>query len=528
MKDLPDHVNRHRSLRPDELPRRYRRLRFEDTDSLARERELDPEHRHEFDDDFWDPWLGHYYDDVSSSEMLHRIAWEMVFERGTSIAMAVPPEKWARMEALLAGQKDAGSRAESLPRSRQPDSTLLASRLRDRLNFLRTESAESCGDLLRSEMRLINTGQLADLISLCQSRHPADVTSLQQAVTTIMLLRPFWVRSLSSWKMPDQHAVEAFDSLLAHLFVEYPVPPFLYEAWTVAGRGEVRPAKWIAWFVLLGQGASLHRASDAFGWHAPEGLAARLMEAPRTFTPFEACAWAEVHRLGGTPVEFHRIRAHPAFAIDLTEPFGEWDAEFGALPDWFVHGREFTARFLKFWRETIPWLARHRDHLDDDDCPVILAWAAERARVAPEGAPFSWRGRTPCSCLRHAALAGGNLQFPYRNLRWRSKGWNWELRSDPENIWSIRELTSEKALHEEGARMGHCVALYADRCFAGQSSIFSLAHRGEPCLTIEVSPVHRHLAQLRGFRNRLPSAEESAIVERWTAEILRAQKPPQP
>jgi len=248
------------------------------------------------------------------------------------------------------------------------------------------------------------------------------------------------------------------------------------------------------------------------------------MEAPRTFTPFEACAWAEVHRLGGTPVEFHRIRAHPAFAIDLTEPFGEWDAEFGALPDWFVHGREFTARFLKFWRETIPWLARHRDHLDDDDCPVILAWAAERARLAPDVAPFSWRGRTPRGCLRHAAQFAGNLRFPYRNLRWKSKGWDWEWRPAPDDAWSIRELTTEKALHEEGARMAHCVPLYSDPCFAGQSSIFSLAHRGEPCLTIEVSPLHGNVVQLRGFRNRSPNEEESAIVERWNAEVLRPRK----
>jgi hypothetical protein len=241
-------------------------------------------------------------------------------------------------------------------------------------------------------------------------------------------------------------------------------------------------------------------------------------------TPFEACAWAEVHRLGGSPVEFRRIRGHPAFAIDPTGTFGEWDEEIGAVPDWFVQGREFTARFLKFWRETISWLARYRERLNDDDCPVILAWATESARLAPEEAPFSWRGRTPRGCLRHAALEGESWKIPYRNIRWPSKGWNWDWRPSPEDRWSVRELTTGKALYGEGARMGHCVGLYADRCFAGQSSIFSLEYCDEPCLTIEVSPLHRVVVQMRGRGNRPPREEEKAVIERWNAEVLLSNR----
>jgi len=155
MKDLPDHVNRHRPLRPHELPRHYRRIRFADADTLARERELDPEHRYEFDDDFWDPWIGTYAspddDYFSSREMLRRIAWELVFESGTSIATVVPPEKWARMEALLPDRQSPGSRSGALPRSK-PDSVALALRLKDRLKFVREEHDKVCCDLLRAEM----------------------------------------------------------------------------------------------------------------------------------------------------------------------------------------------------------------------------------------------------------------------------------------------------------------------------------------------------------------------------------------
>jgi hypothetical protein len=67
--------------------------------------------------------------------------------------------------------------------------------------------------------------------------------------------------------------------------------------------------------------------------------------------------------------------------------------------------------------------------------------------------------------------------------------------------------------------MRHCVATYKENCIRRQASIWSMqveTQRGrQRALTIEVNIPKRTICQVRGKRNRLPSANERAIVERW-------------
>jgi hypothetical protein len=74
--------------------------------------------------------------------------------------------------------------------------------------------------------------------------------------------------------------------------------------------------------------------------------------------------------------------------------------------------------------------------------------------------------------------------------------------------------------------MRHCVATYKEKCVRRQTSIWSMqveTQRGrQRALTIEVDIPKRTVFQVRGKCNRLPSAGERAIVERWAeAEGLR-------
>jgi hypothetical protein len=93
-------------------------------------------------------------------------------------------------------------------------------------------------------------------------------------------------------------------------------------------------------------------------------------------------------------------------------------------------------------------------------------------------------------------------------------------------VWTITEILTSRALFLEGQAMRHCVATYKEDCIRRQVSIWSMqveTQRGrQRALTIEVDIPKRTVCQVRGKCNRLPSANERAIVERWAeAEGLR-------
>jgi hypothetical protein len=87
--------------------------------------------------------------------------------------------------------------------------------------------------------------------------------------------------------------------------------------------------------------------------------------------------------------------------------------------------------------------------------------------------------------------------------------------------WTITELLNNVELLEEGRRMRHCVATYAETCAKRQSAIWSLKiENGEgrkPVLTIEVDLPTKTICQVRGRCNRLPKDHEIAVIRRWMA-----------
>ena len=85
----------------------------------------------------------------------------------------------------------------------------------------------------------------------------------------------------------------------------------------------------------------------------------------------------------------------------------------------------------------------------------------------------------------------------------------------------ITELLTSRALFVEGREMQHCVATYTDLCVSRQASIWSMQlvnRRGQRrVLTIDVDLPTKEVFEVRGRCNRMPSAGERAIVERWAA-----------
>lgn len=328
------------------------------------------------------------------------------------------------------------------------------------------------------------------LSSLAERLHGVRAASL----AALLLMRPLWVRPLEHWQG------RSLDSLVEHLLVAYAAPRFLLRAWSEPV--DVESLRWMAWLIVLGQGGSLPRmselahASDGESWaRVPSKLAAALARVPDSLPPREGILLAEILRLGGSEREFELLRRDPSFVLDFAGPI--------------------DASELEFWRGTVSWLVRRREDVDDST-PAILAWArheqTERVRM---GRGFEWRGRTWASARRDALAYQATFARPWqRSLSWKPRGWDWQGEVGGAT-WTIGELTSSAALRAESQAMSHCVHGYDLSCWRGDSAIFSLCREGKRCVTIELRPADRTVAQAKRAYNQTPSPLELEVIAGW-------------
>lgn len=167
-----------------------------------------------------------------------------------------------------------------------------------------------------------------------------------------------------------------------------------------------------------------------------------------------------------------------------------------------------------WWAQVITWLSAHPDAAEGDLNGTIEGLASLRARSSRE-APFTLKGRTPASLFgvvtteleRLGAVAADT--FPMSGLR--------PLRGRGAEGWTFQELRNKLDLVEEAARMHHCATHYAPMCAQGVTSIWS-ARAASSQLTIEVVRPAGCVAQVRGFANRLPTADETRVVQAWARQ----------
>ncbi|MEA1787266.1 PcfJ domain-containing protein [Arenibacter sp. GZD96] len=312
------------------------------------------------------------------------------------------------------------------------------------------------------------------------------------------LLSPFWLRSPQSWKP------ESGKHILDHLFIFYDVPSFLLEQWfpnTHEGFGRrYLPFKWIVWYLIIGQGGSLQKASKRFAWNIYNKFQHFLLEAPNTNYPMESCLYAEIFRLGGNRQDFMRIMYSRSLVIDPTE-------------------QTYDESYLKFWQHTVFWLIKNREAISDEESSLIVDWALHRytetTRIRNEK-EFTWKGRKVRNVLvASEEYAATRFKPSWVGYHWEGHNWDWIFTDGKGDAWDFTELINGKQLYEEGQYMRHCVGTYVGRCASGTSAIFSLKKNGNRVITIEISPKLRMLVQCLGKGNRRPSEEESNVIKRW-------------
>ena len=84
------------------------------------------------------------------------------------------------------------------------------------------------------------------------------------------------------------------------------------------------------------------------------------------------------------------------------------------------------------------------------------------------------------------------------------------------NGYEFSEISDNRALSDEGKKMGHCVGSYASRCVSGKCQIISMKHIGQRLITIEIN--NRKIVQVRGKYNRSANSTEENFIKRYAAE----------
>lgn len=332
-----------------------------------------------------------------------------------------------------------------------------------------------------------------------------------EALPLIVAYHRYWVRPLRNWKPTCRTPHQQFRSLLNHLFVRYgELPPFLEQVW-LAGTGE-RQADMRRLYLFLAAGNSLaHYRAMPIAY--TKKMAHHFIQAPRTISVEQAIRWGEVKGMGGDDDLAHAV-VQSRLAIDFQN--------------------------YKFWNVVLQWLIRHPEvdrarvgaiidylHFQRFEPQYLLTGEGQPETGAPREPNLTMRGRTPESLLRQVDLWQRTPQerFVYRLNDWTPCGVaGYELLEEDAHgelvNWTIRELLSSRAIVQEGAAMGHCVAQYIGDCQNGDASIWSLqretATHKSRALTIELCPNSRYLVQFSGCHNRSPTEDEIRIVSNWT------------
>jgi hypothetical protein len=327
------------------------------------------------------------------------------------------------------------------------------------------------------------------------------------ALVNLSRFRASHIRPASGWPGTPSSWRPAVSSLAQHLICDYKVPAFLASSWYAADSTADNKRRW---FVAHSRGASFRSLNLPI-------VMTRKMEhiflASQDHLLIEhAMRKAELIALGAS-AEFITAIMATRLAADL--------------------------RHSDFWRTVWTFLvANARDVAATQIGPMIDYIQAVRHDEitletldrtmgfhAPQPA-FSMRGRTAQSMLRlmrdwHKSLGGGGAAFswvssPFEPLLFDEPGRD---ASEGRKRWQITELTNSAQLRREGAALHHCVASYADRCYRGSASIWSLrfwqAAKVHHVLTIEVDPKKRAIVQARGRANRAASGKSLRILQDW-------------
>lgn len=313
------------------------------------------------------------------------------------------------------------------------------------------------------------------------------------------------VRPVEDWEPRGHGRDTLFRSLAVHLLCQYPTPPFL---WSVCFADSDSASTLLPVVANIAKGGSLYQAvqSEAFPIPFPRKLCHEFLRSSSQLGIIEAIRFTQVKAAGGSK------RLHQALM----------GTELGRC----VLSRTDEA----FWATVIDWFGRQGPLFDPTQIGPLVDYIRHRRH---ENIAFSMKGRVPNALLRdmdqwHGELApqkkthgaifkpsgirGGTYDQSHRD-----SGGNFVIQ-----IWTVREILTNKELAAEGRDQKHCVLSYACQVENGQTSIWSMTVEDmmgqKRALTMEVYNAGRRIVQIRGKLNRMATAAEMRVVRMWAAE----------
>ena len=297
--------------------------------------------------------------------------------------------------------------------------------------------------------------------------------------------------------------------LISHMFVQYPVPAFLYQSCLKAPDDPFkdRQAWYRQWFVTLAQGGSFSRLVKGY---LTSKEAFTFLSAPANNHIHENVWWAKM-KVAGLPT--------PLIDKLIERIFGHF---------FFDDPEGRLAEVIQFFARFHPEMSK-TTFVEITD---FIAWKLQNDRS------FRLKGRTITSVVKltnewhiHIQKAKIGIHVEWKGLQ--IPDWEFEAKN---SIWTVEELRNNRDLLNEGRKQKHCVYSYVHWCSVGRSAIFSL--RGyrkiaagsteegqliwdksleQTRITIEVNNQYA-VVQVRGALNRLPTDEEKGILRLWTGE----------
>ena len=401
--------------------------------------------------------------------------------------------------------------------------TPLLARIHDA--FTATDGTPGARDALYTLLRQVeNRSDLLSLEAVAPQYGDEAGNTYIDAVLALALRRDAWRRDATDWSPSSHNSRRQFGSLARHLLTSYDVPAFMDTAWFQGLTADARLRQ--DWFVAIGTGTNIRKVGGV-PIELTKKMAHLLMQAPRTFTVDQALRWTQVVGMGGSDAL--------AEAIMSTRLGGSFENE-------------------EFWVSVVKFLV-YSPMLDPSYAEPVVSYihqqkyepeqtVGEDGEIAygdPPHPGFSMRTRKVDALLAEVDEWRGEQAREERvgSESWAPSGIEPHEEEDTDEYgrtrWTIRELTTMRALNLEGKAMRHCVGTYARSCRAGSKSVWSLEATNDEgtsrrVMTISVKTTSRIVTQARGKSNAHPLGghrsewhrtrlrEGYKVLRRWAAD----------
>lgn len=359
--------------------------------------------------------------------------------------------------------------------------------------------------------------RIITLLNLLADKAPKTlkINTMPQVITNLVMKT--WRELPSTWVPRGKSAHTQLVSLVEHLWVQFPMPSFLFEILTRIPRASTEKDL-VEFYYAVAGGFSVYKAAQILiKTPLSKKMVHRFMQTKSGVSVIQAIRETQIEAFGGC----RRL----ALALRNTPP-----------------GRSFMFDET-FWSSIIQWFC-NQPMLDPQQVPPLTDYINH---CKTEDLQWSIKGRTVTSMTRgmerwHHILE--NIK-KVKKVVFEPSGSNsgrWVRGKDPSDmsVYTLTEILSTKDLAREGKKMRHCVYSYGRSIASGRTSIWSFRSQKherlhvedaegvkktqftplddpEHVVTIEILNAQKKVVQAQGKMNKPPPAWAMKFVQEWAS-----------